>query len=157
MIELQFDINQLSSTDIVGVESSMLLDVISETCFFLPVRLIVNSEDIFSTKNINTGESKDWIELPAFDLLLNWKSILTQLPNKGRERILLADAGQMVIERDNQEIKITTNLNKEVVFAHYDEFYSSISKSIDRLFNDLRDKFPDLFSLEELQILKASN
>ena len=89
-------------------------------------------------------------------MLLNWKSKLTQLPNKGRERILLADAGQMVIERDNQEIKIASDCNKVVVFVHYDKFYSSISKSIDRLFNDLRDKIPDVFNLEELQILKAS-
>ena len=156
MIDLQFDISQLSSTDIEGVESSMLLDVISETCFFLPVRLMVNGEDIFQGKNIKTKEVRTRIELPAFGLLLNWKGTLKRLPNKGRERIFLADAGQMMLERDNKEVKITTSFNNVIVSTNYDEFYSSVAKSIDRLFKDLRDKFPDVFVLEELRILEAS-
>ena len=115
-----------------------------------------DSEDVFRIEHIKTKEVRDWIELPAFDLLLNWREILERLPNTGRERILLVDAGQMMVERDNKEVKITTNLNNIVVSTNYDEFYSSVAKSIDRLFNDLRDKFPDIFDLEELQILEAS-
>ena len=41
MTERQFDINQLSYTDIEGIESNDFLAVISKVCFFLPVRLIV--------------------------------------------------------------------------------------------------------------------
>ena len=62
----------------------------------------------------------------------------------------------MLIEGNSQEIKIVTNFNKVVVFVHYDEFYSSIAENIDKLLDDLKGKYPDVFNLEELQILKAS-
>ena len=78
---------------------------------------------------------------------------LERLDLEAKSNESLAHAKQ---PRDNQEIKIANDCNKVVVFVHYDEFYSSNSKIIDRLFNDLRDKIPDLFSLEELLILKAS-
>ena len=151
MIELKFDIAKIASTDIESIPKDDLLSVISETCFLLPVQLTINNEDIFKI-----NEDRKWIELSAFDILLNWIDILKKIPEKGIGLIFLADAGQMSIERNSQDIKVSTNFNDITVLVNYDEFCSRVTESVNDILNDLRDEFPDIFDLEELQILKAS-
>jgi hypothetical protein len=152
MTELHFDTDQLSFTDIEGIKDNDLRDVISETCFFLPVRLIVGDKDVFRVENVNTKEIRNWIELPAFSLFLDWKESLSKLSSEGTEHIFLADAGQMMIKSNGEKVTIATNFNDVVASTNYDEFYSSVIKSINHLLGHLRNKFPDVFERKELQM-----
>lgn len=151
MTELKFDMGRLSSTDIEVADDDFLA-IITETCFFLPVRLIVDNKDVFQIENVNTNEISNWIELPAFSLLLDWKESLSKLSNAKATDIFLADAGQMKVSNNAGKVTVTTNFNDVISSADYSEFYSALIKGIECLRDELKYKFPELFKRKELQV-----
>ncbi len=150
MTELKFDITQLSLEDIEGIDRAHLIDVISETCFFLPVRLVVSNEDLFKRKHSVTGEINNWIDLPAFSLIFDWINRIDSLLKTGQEKIFLSDAGQMIITHKGGLVKIRTNFNNIEVEENYRDFYDAVKLSIGNLTEELKSKIPRLFQNQEI-------
>ncbi len=151
MTKLIYKIDKLHSTDVETIDKDYFLEIISETCFFLPVRLCVDDKDIFQMCKINSEEVRNWIFLPAFSIILNWKKNLENLLLTGKERIFLADAGQMIILKSHDQLTISTNFNDVSVITSYNSFVSGINESISNLSGEIKNKFPDIFDQEELK------
>ena len=152
MTQLRFDINKLWATEIEGIPHDDVYAVITETCFLLPVRLIVNNEDIFCIPN----KEQDWIELPALDIVLHWNGIIENLRASKTGRILLAGAGQMVMRMEDENVHIGTNFNTVSASTSYAEFQSSIDRDAQQLLSFLTSRFPDILNKEQLQKWKSS-
>ena len=152
MTQLLFDINKLSATEIEGIPHDDVYAVITETCFLLPVRLIVNNEDILRIPN----KEHDWIELPALDIVLHWNGIIENLRASQTGRILLAGAGQMVMRMEDENVHIETNFNTVSASTSYAEFQSSIERDAQQLLSFLTSRFPDILNKEQLQKWKSS-
>ncbi len=151
MTKLIYKIDKLHSTDVETIDIDYFLEIISETCFFLPVRLCVDGKDIFQMCKINSEEVRNWIILPAFSIILNWKKSLENLLLTGKERIFLADAGQMILLKSHDQLTISTNFNDVSVITSYNSFVSGIYESISNLSGEIKSKFPDIFDQEELK------
>ena len=149
MTELNFNINELSLDDIGEIDNAYI-DVISETCFFLPVRLIVNNKDLFQRKHSVREEVNNWIDLPAFSLLIDWQSRVDSLLKTGKEKIFLADAGQMIIIYEGGLVKIRTNFNDIEVEEDYGDFCDAIKLAIRNLTKELKGKIPEVFQNQEI-------
>jgi hypothetical protein len=150
MTELEFNITQLSLDDIGEIEKAYLIDVVSETCFFLPVRLTVNKKDLFQTKHFVTGKISNWIDLPAFNLIINWRARIDSLLKTGKEKIFLADAGEMIITYEGGLVRIMTNFNDIAVEENYEDFYDAVGLGIRNLTEELKRQIPMVFQNQEI-------
>ena len=151
MTELRFDMNQLTSTDIDDVEVEYLISVISETCFVIPVRLIINGTDVFQYENLLSEETLTSIELPAFGLIFDWREKIDSLLKTGHEKIHLSEAGQLNLDYDSGFVSLSTNFNKIQVKVNFDHFSSGISSGIKNLVDALSNSFPKVFDRDEIK------
>lgn len=145
MTMLETKINDLKSTDVEGVDNNYFIDIVSELYFYLPTRLRVDEIDIFSVENIYTKEIINWLELPVFDIILNWRDIIERIKNTSKEKILLSEAGHMLMIKSNNNIIITTSFNEIKVIANYNTFYDNIFRDINELEICISSKFPNIY------------
>jgi hypothetical protein len=143
MTKMEFKFDDLVLDDITSISDDLLLEVITETCFLIPVRLIVNGNNVFAfTTPVN--QKMDWINLPAFGLLIDWPSKIESLPKTHKEKIFLADMGEMTFSYENDIVKVRTNINRLEPEEDYVALHTVIESSIKDLKEKLLHKIPEV-------------
>lgn len=145
MTTLQFKYQDLEIDDLSDINDNDLPGVLSETAFFIPTRLLLNEVNVFEFLN-NKGLKVEWVQIPAFSILLDWKAALSDLPSK-KKIFLLPPSGEVEIVFENGRIRLRTNFSRNNAEDSYEEFNKGVQLGIVGLREVLDRRIPD--SLKE--------